>query len=49
MEEHVKRRVVDLKRKVGIANPKVILNNLETHNYLKQLQTQYVIVPIDSK
>ena len=30
-----------------IKNPKVVLNNLETRDYLKQLQTQNVIVPIN--
>ena len=48
VEKHVKRRIVDLKRKVRINYTKVILNNLETSNYLKLLQTQYlIIVPMD--
>ena len=47
VEKHVKRRIVDLKTKVQINNPKVILNNPVTSDYLKQFQTQYVIVPID--
>ena len=39
VEKHVKRRIVDSKRKVWINNTKVILNNPETRDYLKRLQT----------
>ena len=46
-DKHKKRRIVDLKRKVWINNPKVILNHPDTSDSLKQLQTQYVIVTFD--
>jgi len=42
-----KKETLIWKKKFWINNPNVILNNLETRHYLKQLQTQNLIVPID--